>query len=201
MKRRIKIVLTSIIITCLLTTVSFATSNKENTKNKEEIKVEDTKRQDKNNKKEENKKEENKKENSNKNNDKVKEKPEDLVYNIVVSKNGSITTDYISEATYNGIMEILEEESKSGKTYKTIDQNNTIILHESYGYKLTNDVQNKIMSKYSTKLPNIEKLIKNNNVNREEKIQRNKKLLFMGVILWLSLNGVPRTSEVIRKKR
>lgn len=71
-------------------------------------------------------------------------------------------------------MEILEEESKSGKTYKTIDQNNTIILHESYGYKLTNDVQNKIMSKYSTKLPNIEKLIKNNNVNREEKIQRNK---------------------------
>lgn len=193
MKRRIKIVIASIIITCLLNTVAFATSNKEDAKNKEEIKVEDAKKQDKKNEKEV-KKEENKKE-------EVKERPEDLVYNIVVSKNGSITTDHISETTYNGIMEILEEESKLGKTYKTIDQNNTIILHESYGYKLTNDVQNKIMLKYSSKLPNIETLIKNNSVNKEEKTQRNKKLLFMGVILWLSLNGVPRVNEVIRKER
>lgn len=193
MKRRIKIVIVSIIITCLLNTVAFATSNKEDAKNKEEIKVEDAKKQDKKNEKEV-KKEENKKE-------EVEERPEDLVYNIVVSKNESITTDHISETTYNGIMEILEEESKLGKTYKTIDQNNTIILHESYGYKLTNDVQNKIMSKYSSKLPNIETLIKNNSVNKEEKTQRNKKLLFMGVILWLSLNGVPRVNEVIRKER
>lgn len=196
MRNKSKFILFSLIVTCLITNGVFATNNKDKIENKEQVQVKDEVKD----KKETNEKEvaedkDNKKEKE------VEEKPEDLIYNIVVAKNGSITTDHISEATYNGIMEILDEENKKGTTYKTIDQNNTIILHESYGYKLTKSVEQKILNKYSSKLPNIEVMIKNNKVNEKERAQLNKKLLFLGVVLWLSLNRVPTTNEVIRKER
>lgn len=204
MKNKIKFILFSLIFTSVLTSCVFASSDKNKVKDKEQVKIEkDIK--DKEKTKEEGKKEEKNVEDNKKldkkENSTAKEKPEDLIYNIVVAKNGSITTDHISEATYNGIMEILDEENKKGKTYKTIDQDNTVILHESYGYKLTKDVESKILSKYSSKLPNTELMIKNNKVNKEERAQRNKKLLFLGIVLWLSLNRVPTTDEVIRKER
>lgn len=210
MKNRIKFILFSLIFTSLLTSCVFAASDKNKVEDKDQVKIEkDIKNKEKTkegSKKEEksvedNKKPDNQKQKDKEKNDVAEEKPEDLIYNIVVAKNGSITTDHISEATYNGIMEILDEENKKGKTYKTIDQDNTIILHESYGYKLTKDVENKILSKYSSKLPNIGVMVKNNKVNKEERTQRNKKLLFLGVVLWLSLNRVPTTDEVIRKER
>lgn len=204
MKNRIKFILFSLIFTFIFTSCVFAASDKNKVEDKEQVKIEkDIKNKEKT--KEEGKKEgknlEDNKKSDKKENSTAKEKPEDLIYNIVVAKNGSITTDHISEATYNGIMEILDEENKKGKTYKTIDQDNTIILHESYGYKLTKDVENKILSKYSSKLPNIGVMVKNNKVNKEERAQRNKKLLFLGVVLWLSLNRIPTTDEVIRKER
>lgn len=204
MKNRIKFILFSLIFTFIFTSCVFAASDKNKAEDKEQVKIEkDIKNKEKT--KEEGKKEgknlEDNKKSDKKENSTAKEKPEDLIYNIVVAKNGSITTDHISEATYNGIMEILDEENKKGKTYKTIDQDNTIILHESYGYKLTKDVENKILSKYSSKLPNIGVMVKNNKVNKEERAQRNKKLLFLGVVLWLSLNRIPTTDEVIRKER
>lgn len=210
MKNRIKFILFSLIFTFVFTSCVFAASDMNKVEDKEQVKIEkDIKNKEKT--KEESKKEEksvedskkpdNQKQKDKEKNDAAEEKPEDLVYNIVVAKNGSITTDHISEATYNGIMEILDESNKKGTTYKTIDQDNTIILHESYGYKLTKDVENKILNKYSSKLPNIEIMVKNNKVNKEEKAQRNKKLLFLGVVLWLTLNRVPTTNEVIRKER
>lgn len=204
MKNRIKFILFSLIFTFIFTSCVFAASDKNKVEDKEQVKIEkDIKNKEKT--KEESKKEgknlEDNKKSDKKENSTAKEKPKDLIYNIVVAKNGSITTDHISEATYNGIMEILDEENKKGKTYKTIDQDNTIILHESYGYKLTKDVENKILSKYSSKLPNIGVMVKNNKVNKEERAQRNKKLLFLGVVLWLSLNRIPTTDEVIRKER
>lgn len=210
MRNRIKFILFSLIFASIFTSCVFASSDKNKVEDKEQVKVEkDIKKEEKteiNKEKEEKNTEDKKKSDSQKQQDKekkevVEEKPEDLVYNIVVAKNGSITTDHISEATYNGIIEILDEENKKGTTYKTIDQDNTIILHESYGYKLTKDVENKILNKYSSKLPNIEIMVKNNKVNKEERAQRNKKLLFLGVVLWLSLNRVPTTNEVIRKER
>lgn len=204
MKNRIKFILFSLIFTSLLTSCVFASSDKNKVEDKEQVKIEknikDKEKTKEDSKKEEKNVEDNKKSDKEENAT-TKEKPEDLVYNIVVSKNGSITTDHISEATYNGIMEILDGENKKGTTYKTIDQNNVVILHESYGYKLTKDVENKILNKYSSKLPNIEVMVKNNKVNKEEKAQRNKKLLFLGVVLWLTLNRVPTTDEVIRKER
>lgn len=210
MKNRIKFILFYLIFTFVFTSCVFAASDMNKVEDKEQVKIEkDIKNKEKT--KEESKKEEksvedskkpdNQKQKDKEKNDAAEEKPEDLVYNIVVAKNGSITTDHISEATYNGIMEILDESNKKGTTYKTIDQDNTIILHESYGYKLTKDVENKILNKYSSKLPNIEIMVKNNKVNKEEKAQRNKKLLFLGVVLWLTLNRVPTTNEVIRKER
>lgn len=210
MKNRIKFILFSLIFTFVFTSCVFAASDKNKVEDKEQVKIEkdiknkektkkDSKKEEKN--VEDNKKPDNQKQKDKEKNDAAEEKPEDLVYNIVVSKNGSITTDHISEATYNGIMEILDGENKKGTTYKTIDQNNVVILHESYGYKLTKDVENKILNKYSSKLPNIEVMVKNNKVNKEEKAQRNKKLLFLGVVLWLTLNRVPTTDEVIRKER
>lgn len=204
MKNRIKFILFSLIFTFVFTSCVFAASDKNKVEDKEQVKIEkDIKNKEKT--KEESKKEgknvEDNKKSDKKENSTAKEKPEDLIYNIVVAKNGSITTDHISEATYNGIMEILDEGNKKGTTYKTIDQDNTIILHESYGYKLTKDVENKILNKYSSKLPNVEIMVKNNKVNKEERTQRNKKLLFLGVVLWLSLNRVPTTDEVIRKER
>lgn len=204
MKNRIKFILFSLIFTFIFTSCVFAASDKNKVEDKEQVKIEkDIKNKEKT--KEESKKEEKNVEDNKKldkkENSTAKEKPEDLIYNIVVAKNGSITTDHISEATYNGIMEILDEENKKGKTYKTIDQDNTIILHESYGYKLTKDIENKILSKYSSKLPNIGVMVKNNKVNKAERAQRNKKLLFLGVVLWLSLNRIPTTDEVIRKER
>lgn len=204
MKNRIKFILFSLIFTFVFTSCVFAASDKNKVEDKEQVKIEkDIKNKEKT--KEESKKEgknvEDNKKSDKKENSTAKEKPEDLIYNIVVAKNGSITTDHISEATYNGIMEILDEGNKKGTTYKTIDQDNTIILHESYGYKLTKDVENKILNKYSSKLPNVEIMVKNNKVNKKEKAQRNKKLLFLGVVLWLSLNRVPTTDEVIRKER
>ena len=204
MKNRIKFILFSLIFTFVFTSCVFAASDKNKVEDKEQVKIEkDIKNKEKikkDSKKEEKNVEDSKKLDK-KENSTAKEKPEDLIYNIVVAKNGSITTDHISEATYNGIMEILDEENKKGKTYKTIDQDNTIILHESYGYKLTKDIENKILSKYSSKLPNIGVMVKNNKVNKEERAQRNKKLLFLGVVLWLSLNRIPTTDEVIRKER
>lgn len=204
MKNRIKFILFSLIFTFVFTSCVFAASDKNKVEDKEQVKIEkDIKNKEKT--KEESKKEEKSVEDNKKldkkENSTATEKPEDLIYNIVVAKNGSITTDHISEATYNGIMEILDEENKKGKTYKTIDQDNTIILHESYGYKLTKDIENKILSKYSSKLPNIGVMVKNNKVNKEERAQRNKKLLFLGVVLWLSLNRIPTIDEVIRKER
>lgn len=204
MKNRIKFILFSLIFTFVFTSCVFAASDKNKVEDKEQVKIEkDIKNKEKT--KEESKKEgknvEDNKKSDKKENSTAKEKPEDLIYNIVVAKNGSITTDHISEATYNGIMEILDEGNKKGTTYKTIDQDNTIILHESYGYKLTKDVENKILNKYSSKLPNVEIMVKNNKANKKEKAQRNKKLLFLGVVLWLSLNRVPTTDEVIRKER
>lgn len=210
MKNRIKFILFSLIFTFVFTSCVFAASDKNKVEDKEQVKVEKdienkekTKEESKKEEKsiEDNKKPDNQKQKDKEKNEAAEEKPEDLVYNIVVAKNGSITTDHISEATYNGIMEILDESNKKGTTYKTIDQDNTIILHESYGYKLTKDVENKILNKYSSKLPNIEIMVKNNKVNKEEKAQRNKKLLFLGVVLWLTLNRVPTTNEVIRKER
>lgn len=204
MRNRIKFILFSLIFASIFTSCVFASSDKNKVEDKEQVKIEkDIKNKEKT--KEESKKEEKSVEDNKKldkkENSTATEKPEDLIYNIVVAKNGSITTDHISEATYNGIMEILDEENKKGKTYKTIDQDNTIILHESYGYKLTKDIENKILSKYSSKLPNIGVMVKNNKVNKEERAQRNKKLLFLGVVLWLSLNRIPTTDEVIRKER
>lgn len=210
MKNRIKFILFSLIFTFVFTSCVFAASDKNKVEDKEQVKIEKdiknkekTKEESKKEEKsvEDNKKPDNQKQKDKGKNDVAEEKPEDLIYNIVVAKNGSITTDHISEATYNGIMEILDEGNKKGTTYKTIDQDNTIILHESYGYKLTKDVENKILNKYSSKLPNIGVMVKNNKVNKEERVQRNKKLLFLGVVLWLSLNRIPTTDEVIRKER
>ena len=93
MKNRIKFILFSLIFTFVFTSCVFAASDKNKVEDKEQVKIEkDIKNKEKT--KEDNKKSD-KKENST-----AKEKPEDLIYNIVVAKNGSITTDHISEATY-----------------------------------------------------------------------------------------------------